>query len=94
MTSRIKSFGSIEEKPGVPPSAARLASQAQAAKAAHIRLALGTLANPEKHLQRFQELSGIPYRKLPVMVQVQDEKWNSIEKLQNGLAQAVIEGLK
>lgn len=89
----IKSFGTIEEKPGVPPSAARLARQAAAAKGAHVRLALGALHSPEKHLIRFQELSGIPYQRVPSQVQLGDENWNSIEKLQKGLARIIVKAL-
>jgi zinc/manganese transport system substrate-binding protein len=89
-TYKIKSIGSIEEKPGVPPSAARLAQIASSAKQAGVKLAIGAPQSPEKQLRKFQELSGIPYEKLADMVQVEDSKINTIEKLQDRLADALI----
>lgn len=56
----LKSFGSIEEKPGVPPSAGRLAEVALAAKAAGVKAVLAMQYSPEKLLKKFTELSGIP----------------------------------
>lgn len=88
---KIKSFGAIEEKPGVPPSAARLATVSAGAKTAQVRLAVGALYSPEKHLRRFAELSGIAYRKLPTMVQTRNAQFNSIEKLQHAIADAIVE---
>ncbi len=89
----LKSFGSIEEKPGVPPSAARLASVALGAKAAKVKLAISALYSPEKHLAKFAEMSGIPYQKLPTMVQPKDSKFNSIDKVQNHIADTIIQSL-
>lgn len=90
----VKSIGAIEEKPGVPPSAARLATRATDAKKAGVGLALAATTNPEKNLKRFAELSGIPYAQVPAMVQVDGDKWNTIEKVQNGLADTLIKGVK
>jgi zinc/manganese transport system substrate-binding protein len=87
---KLKSAGSIEEKPGVPPSAARLAQVAALAKQAGVRLAIGAPQSPEKQLRKFKELSGIAYEKLPDMVQVEDSSINTIEKLQERLAGALI----
>jgi len=86
-------LGSIEEKPGIPPSAAHLADVAQRAKAAQVKLALSPFYGPEKHLKKFSEISGIPYRKLPTMVQVMDAKLDSIEKVQNYIADTIIQNL-
>lgn len=87
---KIRSVGSIEDKPGVPPSAARLAQIAESAKQQKARLAIGAPQSPEKQLRKFSELSGIPFAKLPDMVQVNDSNLNSIEKLQDHLASALI----
>jgi zinc/manganese transport system substrate-binding protein len=65
----LKSLGSIEEKPGVPPSAGRLGQVATDAKAAGIHVALAAEDNPKKTLDRFQELSGIPVDAVPTMIQ-------------------------
>lgn len=89
-TYKIESLGSIEEKPGVPPSAARLADVSSRAKQAGVRIAIGAPQSSEKQLRKFSELSGIPYEKLPDMVQVTDPGLNSIEKLQDRLSDALI----
>jgi zinc/manganese transport system substrate-binding protein len=65
----IKSFGSVEEKPGVPPSAGRLGTIAAAAKAAGVRVVLAADYNPNGTLQRFAELSGVNTLIVPTMVQ-------------------------
>jgi zinc/manganese transport system substrate-binding protein len=65
----ISSFGSIEEKPGVPPSAGRIAEVALAAKKAGVRLVLAADYAPMKTLQRFSEISGIPLVIVPTMIQ-------------------------
>ncbi|MCB0403996.1 MAG: zinc ABC transporter substrate-binding protein [Bdellovibrionales bacterium] len=61
----IQSFGSIEEKPGVPPSAGRIAEIAQRAKRAGVTLVLAAEYSPKKTLERFKELSGIPIVTVP-----------------------------
>jgi zinc/manganese transport system substrate-binding protein len=65
----LTSFGSIEEKPGVPPSAGRLGEIAAAAKAADVRIALAADYYPKKTLERFRELSGIELVVVPTMIQ-------------------------
>lgn len=61
----IRSFGSIEEKPGVSPSAARLAEVALAARTAGVKIALASRHAPIKHVLRFSELSGVPHAIVP-----------------------------
>lgn len=65
----LKSFGSIEEKPGVPPSAGHLGEIAGAAKAAGVRVVLAADYNPARTLTRFTELSGIAAAVVPTMIQ-------------------------
>jgi len=65
----IESYGSVEEKPGVPPSAGRLGSIAAAAKAAGVRVVLAADYNPSRTLQRFSELSGLKLAVVPTMIQ-------------------------
>jgi zinc/manganese transport system substrate-binding protein len=86
----LKSLGAIEEKPGVPPSAARLAIFSKTAKTNQVRMALGALHSPEKHLRRFSELSGIPFKKLPTMVQPKNKNLDSIEKVQHFIADSIL----
>lgn len=75
----IPSYGSLEDKPGVPPSAGRIAEVALGAKAAGIKLLLAAEGSPRKTLQRFTELSGIPVLSLPVSLKAQDGKGDYIE---------------
>ena len=86
----VKSFGSIEDKPGVPPSGTRLSEVATAAAAAKVCLAFAANYAPENTLKKFSEISRIEYKKLPAMVQKNNEKYNSIEKLQNALVEALL----
>lgn len=64
----MNSQGSIEEKPGVPPSAARIAQVAQLAKNARLKFALAADYNPGSVLSKFQDLSGIPVLTVPTMI--------------------------
>jgi zinc/manganese transport system substrate-binding protein len=88
----LRSHGSIEEKPGVPPSAARLADIATKAKKDGVKIAIGARYYPERHLKRFSELSGIPFKQLPTAVQKEGDA-NSIEALQKLIADAILEGI-
>lgn len=65
----ILSLGSIEEKPGVPPSAGRLAEVSAQAKSAGVIVALGADYNPQKTLEKFRDMSGISLAIVPTMVQ-------------------------
>lgn len=89
----LRSFGAIEEKPGVSPSAGRLARVSTDAKNAGVRLALSSLNAPIKHMARFSELSGIPSARVPTTVQTSPSAefpgTNSIEGVQLAIANAV-----
>jgi zinc/manganese transport system substrate-binding protein len=89
----LLSFGSIEEKPGMPPSAGRLASVGSDAKAAGVKLALAAPYNPAKTLQRFTEISGIPVVVVPTMVQNKGPAANYAE-LQKHIADALLQALQ
>jgi zinc/manganese transport system substrate-binding protein len=65
----LQSFGSVEAKPGVPPSAGRLAEIAAAAKAAGVRALLAADYSPSRTVVRFTELSGIQAAVVPTLVQ-------------------------
>lgn len=90
----IKRLGSIEEKPGSPPSAGRLQEISAQAKKQHVNLAIAAKFSPEKHLERFSELSGVPYLIAPTYVSIKEDP-NTIEALQKFLAQKIVsESLK
>jgi zinc/manganese transport system substrate-binding protein len=75
----IKSFGSIEEKPGVPPSAGRIVQIASQAKKAGVRLIIGTDYSPLKTIEKTSEASGIPYWITPISLQPKAGKTDYIE---------------
>ncbi len=87
----LTSNGAIEEKPGVPPSSARIAQISQEAKSQDVLLAVGALHTPSKHLEKFTEISGIPHIKVSAGVQKFNKDINSIEKLQRHLAEELLE---
>lgn len=86
----LKSWGSLEEKPGMPPSSKRIADVAIKAKADGVKVLLATPSSPHKVLERFTELSGIPVAIVPSYVQTsKNTKAGSIEDLQKTLKDAV-----
>jgi len=88
----ILSFGSIEDKPGVPPSAGRLAEIGGQAKSAGVKVALGADYNPQKTLQRFHEISSIPLAIVPTMIQEKGEI-KKYEDLQRHIADQLLKSL-
>lgn len=56
----LKSVGSIEEKPGVPPSAGRLARVTMQAKDEKVVVALAVDYDAKGTVDKFRELSGVP----------------------------------
>ena len=60
--------GSLEEKPGLAPSAARIAVVAQRAKQQQVQLLLAASYTPESHLRKFKELSGLPVLQVPTVM--------------------------
>ena len=86
----LKSFGTIEEKPGVLPSTARIANVAESAKKASVHLALAAHYTPEKHLKRFTEVSGVPSKRVATFVQKNNEALNTIKKVQLNLLSVVL----
>ena len=90
----IEQNGNIEHLPGVPPSSSRVAQVALKAKQQSINLAIGSHYTPEKHLKKFSEISGIPSIKLPAIVNLNNNKYNTIEKLQNYIAEQLIKKTK
>jgi zinc/manganese transport system substrate-binding protein len=86
----LRSFGAIEAKPGVPPSASRLAEISLAAKSAGVKLALASRTSPRRHVQRFSELSGVP----AVTVSTVTTSSASIAETQREIAHAIAKSLK
>jgi zinc/manganese transport system substrate-binding protein len=89
----LKSIGSIEEKPGVPPSAGRIAQVAKEAKDLGVRLAIAAPYSPSGVLERFREISGIPVVILPTSVQPMGGP-KDYPELQTRLIQALLDHMK
>ncbi|UXR64287.1 metal ABC transporter substrate-binding protein [Bdellovibrio bacteriovorus] len=83
----LESAGSLEEKPGMPPSAARMAVAAKMAKEQNVKILLASPSAPHKTLERFQELSGVKVVTVPSYVQNKGQA-NSIEALQKILGKS------
>jgi zinc/manganese transport system substrate-binding protein len=64
----LESRGSIEEKPGISPSAGRIASVASLTKSEGIKIVLATPNAQRRSILKFQELSGIKVNTVAVSV--------------------------
>ncbi|MNL50852.1 High-affinity zinc uptake system protein ZnuA precursor [compost metagenome] len=84
----LSSAGSLEEKPGMPPSATRIAEIAKLAKDQKVAVLFASPSAPHKTLERFKELSGVPVVVVPSYV-TSKEQTNSIEKLQTLLVNSI-----
>jgi len=91
----FKDFGltggnSIEETPGVPPSAGRIARVSLEAKRKKIDIVLATTTNPKKVLDKFNEISGVPVAIVPLSLRL-DGSPKNYEELLVSLANKIIE---
>lgn len=89
----LQSAGAMEELPGVPPSAGRIAKVALQAKSSGVILAIATPYNPQKVVQRVSTIAQIPSVVLPVHLQ-EGTEYDSYPKLQKYLATKILETLK
>lgn len=87
-TYGLDSVGSLEEKPGMPPSAARIAQVANTAKANKVAVLFATASSSHSTLERFHELSGIPVVIVPSYIQTTGDA-KTIEGLQNLLLRSL-----
>lgn len=60
--------GDIEETPGVPPSAGRLARVSLEARKKGVYKVLAAKTNPKKLLDRFKEISKVDYIQIPISI--------------------------
>ena len=65
---KLNYVGEVEETPGVPPSAGRIARIGLYAKNKNVDLAIATKNNPEKIMKKFQEISGVPYKLVDISI--------------------------
>jgi len=85
--------GIIEEIPGVPPSAGRIARIALEAKKNNVDVVLASTANPKKLLEKFKEISGVQYKQVPISIRKLGNPSN-YEELLVGIAKAIVESKK
>jgi zinc/manganese transport system substrate-binding protein len=86
-------YGAIEEKPGVLPSAGRLARVALEAKSAGIKFAMAATFDPSQQLKRFEGLSGIPVVVVPTAM-LPDGAITTYSELQEQLVDRIESALK
>lgn len=91
-TYGLTSFGTLEEKPGIPPSAGRIAQMAASVKGAGVRMMLAAENSPHRVLRKFRELSGVKVKRVPTSVQPSG-KFRIYSDFQNHLIDTVIEGM-
>lgn len=77
----IQSLGSLEEKPGLPPSAARIAAVAQLAKSKGARFLITTPAHPRATAEQFNSLSNIPVVTVPAMLKTSQDYFELQDQL-------------
>jgi zinc/manganese transport system substrate-binding protein len=85
----ISSWGSLEEKPGVPPSAGRIAEVSVNAKNNHLKGILAAEYNPQKTLDRFNESSGVPVLKLATSTPLENDQCDYV-KFHNQMVDKVL----
>lgn len=89
----LEILSAIEEKPGVPPSAGRLARVALSAKSAGVKFALAATYDPRNHLTRFEEMSSVPALVVPASMQP-EKGIDSYPELQKRLMDRIVDALK
>jgi zinc/manganese transport system substrate-binding protein len=86
----LTSIGEIEETPGVPPSAGRIARVSISAKRDKVNLVLATTTNPKKLLNKFNEISKVPVAIVPLSI-LKSQKKSNYENLIISLAKKIVE---
>lgn len=85
----LRSVGSIEAIPGVPPSAGQIAKVSIAAKKGGLYLAIATRNAPVDTLDKFTEFSGVPHVFLPLGVRTFDSP-KTYDKLLLTIAERIV----
>jgi zinc/manganese transport system substrate-binding protein len=89
----LKSLGSIEEIPGVSPSAARLGKISLEAKRAGTLIALASTHSTKSALEKFRELSGVNVVALPTSLENPADS-EAYSAWQNSVAEQILKALK
>jgi len=89
----VQSMGSLEEKPGVAPSAGRIAEVAMSAKQKSARVLLAAEYSPKHTIEKFHEISGIPVLVIPTSMPVKNLDYYAFQsQLLDRLLQALVPG--
>ena len=81
--------GALEEVPGVPPSAARLARVTLKAKERGVVLLMASNMSPRKTIKKFQQVSDVPVAILPVSI-VPRAGFRSYPELLVSMAESIV----
>lgn len=90
---KLLSFGAIEEVPGVPPSAGRIAERASEAREKGIKLVLASHVSPMKVLTRFHSIAGTKSIQVPTMMTT-DGPFSDYFYLQRWLVDEIVKHAK
>jgi len=88
----FQTIGSIEEKPGVPPSAKRLSERALFAKKNQIAFAIASDHHPSPLLRKFSEISKLPLVIVPLSSRPSKAPKDYAELIEN-ISNQIIEAL-
>jgi zinc/manganese transport system substrate-binding protein len=87
----LNELGALEETPGVPPSAGRLARLAVEMKGKSIKAVVATTNTPEKLLNKFKQMTNIPYIVVPLgMTTNKNDGPQSFHELQMQIAKNIL----
>ena len=86
----LNNDGALEEIPGVPPSAARLARVTLKAKDRNVVLLVVSNTSPKKTIKKFQQVSSVPVVTLPVSI-VPRDGFRSYPELLGSMAKNMVE---
>lgn len=68
----LNNLGALEETPGIPPSAGRLARLSIKMKNKNVKAVMATRNSPMKTLEKYKQMSNIPYLILPIGIMTKD----------------------
>lgn len=88
----LNDLGALEETPGIPPSAGRLARLAISMKNKKVNAVVATHNAPEKLLTRFKQMTSIPYLSVPLGIQSTKKGPKSFRQLQITIAKSILKG--
>ncbi|MBC76008.1 MAG: metal ion ABC transporter substrate-binding protein [Halobacteriovoraceae bacterium] len=83
----LNGVGTLEKVPGVLPSAAQLLEKSKLAKKENVDLILASTTNPRKYLEKFKEITGVPYTQLNLHM---SDKYDDYIDYQKSLLEEIV----